>query len=70
MNPGARRGWQPPPAFAHRGEHGFGFRVIGDLPRVGAREKELRHALRTIDHAINDYVTNARIRKAAPYVTR
>ena len=54
MNPGPRRGWQPPPASANRGEHGFGFRVIGDLPRVRAREKELRHALRTIDHAIND----------------
>ena len=26
---------------------------------------ELRHALRTIDHAINDYTANARIRKAA-----
>ena len=46
MNPRARRGRQPPPAFADLSEHGCRFGVIGDLVRVGAREQEVRVARR------------------------
>jgi hypothetical protein len=46
MNPLARRGRQPPPAFADPGEHGCCGGVIRDLARVGAREQEVRVACR------------------------
>ena len=56
MNPRARPGRQPPPAFAHAGEHGFCFGVIGDLARVGARQEQVRagRRQRPLQEAVQD----------------
>ena len=57
MTPPARPGRQPPPAAAHAGEHRFGFGVIGDVARVGARHA--RHGVIGIRFARSRHCSTA-----------